>query len=154
MIKDIFKIQDLLPIIFNLDRDKYYDVEIKEHKDKRSLQANNYAWLLIGKLGNVLGISKEEIYLDMLRNYGQFEIISVLEKVNLDGYLKYYEQIGEGFVDGKKFKHIKVYKGSSEFDTKEMAIFIDGIVQECENLGIETMTPDKLEELKSLWKSQ
>lgn len=137
--------------LYNQDKDKIF--EIKEYKQKRSLNANAYAWQLITKIGNELRKSKEEVYLQMLKDYGQSEIISVLSNINPAGYFKYYEKIGTGIINEKEFTHYKIYKGSSEFDTKEMSIFIDGIVEEAKNLGIETMTPSQIEELNSLWKS-
>jgi hypothetical protein len=88
----------------------------------------------------------------MLKEYGQSEMISVKSSVDLTRYLKYFEVAGESTLNGKEFTHYKVYKGSSEFDTREMSIFIDGIVQECKNVGIETMTPDEILKMESLWK--
>ena len=32
--------------LFLLDKDKKYDVEIKQHREKRSLNANSYCWKL------------------------------------------------------------------------------------------------------------
>ena len=135
--------------LYNQDKDKIFD--IKEHKEKRSLNANNYAWKLITEIANVLRKSKEEVYLEMLKSYGQCEMISIVSSVDVKGYFKYYEEAGRSFLNGKEFTHYKIYKGSSEFNTKEMSILIDGIVQEAKQLGIETMTPSQLAELKSLW---
>lgn len=135
--------------LYNQDKDKRFD--IKEHKEKRSLNANNYAWKLITEIANVLRKSKEEVYLEMLKSYGQCEMISIVSSVDVKGYFKYYEEAGRSFLNGKEFTHYKIYKGSSEFNTKEMSILIDGIVQEAKQLGIETMTPNQLAELKSLW---
>ena len=135
--------------LYNQDKDKIFD--IKEHKEKRSLNANNYAWKLITEIANVLRKSKEEVYLEMLKSYGQCEMISVVSSIDVKGYFKYYEEAGRSFLNGKEFTHYKIYKGSSEFNTKEMSILIDGIVQEAKQLGIETMTPSQLAELKSLW---
>lgn len=148
------KISELLPLLFSLDKEKVYDVSIKEHKEKRSLNANAYAWLLISKLGNVLRMSKDDVYLMMLERYGQSELFSVVADVDVTGYFQYYREFGKGFVNGKEFIHYKVFRGSSTYDTEEMAILIDGIVEECKQLGIETMTPNELERLKSLWQSQ
>lgn len=134
--------ESIIQWLFTQDRSKIFD--IKEHKDKRSLSQNAYAWKLITEIGNVIRLSKEEVYLNMLKSYGQFEVVSILSSINPKGYLKYYEEIGTGEVNGKKFTHYKVYKGSSEFDTKEMTIFIDGIIQECNNLGIPTLTPEEI----------
>ena len=88
--------------------------------------------------------SKEEIYLQMLKDYGQSEIVCVLSEVNPIGYFKYYEKIGKRIISNKEFTLYKIFKGSSEFNSKEMSIFIDGIIQECKNVGIETMTPEQV----------
>ena len=125
--------------------DKVY--EIKEHHEKRSLSANAYAWALIGKIADIMRKSKEEVYLTCLKDYGQSEVVSVLASINVKGYFKYFEEWGRGFVGEKEFIHYKVYKGSSEYDSKEMAILIDGIIQEAQNLGIETITPAEKERL-------
>ena len=129
--------------------DKVY--EIKEHHEKRSLSANAYAWALIGKIADAMRKSKEEVYLTCLKDYGQSEVVSVLASINVKGYFKYFEEWGRGFVGEKEFIHYKVYKGSSEYDSKEMAILIDGIIQEAQNLGIETITPMEKERLINEW---
>ena len=128
------------------DKDKLFD--IKEHKEKRSLSQNSYAWELITKLANEMRLSKDEMYLKMLKSYGQSEIVSMLSTIEPNGYFKYYEAIGTGIVNNKEFTHYKIFKGSSEFDSKEMTIFIDGIVQECSNLGIPTLTEEQIKEMR------
>ena len=132
--------------LWNCDKEKLY--EVKEHKEKRSLSQNAYAWKLITELGNVLRKSKEEVYLQMLIDYGVGETISMLSTVNPIGYFKYYKELGTSILNNKKFTHYRIYKGSSEYDSKEMSIFIDGIIQECQNVGIETMTPDEIARLE------
>ncbi len=124
--------------------------EIKEYRHKRSRNQNSYCWELIGQIADNMRQSKEEVYLSMLRDYGQSEIVSVRADIDISGYFKYYEEYGRGQVNGKEFIHYKVYKGSSEYDTREMAIFIDGVVQEAQALGIQTLTPTQIAELKSL----
>jgi hypothetical protein len=129
--------------LYNQEHDKVFT--IKEYKEKRSLSQNAYAWKLITEMGNVLRKSKEEVYLQMLEDYGQSEIVSIVSSVNPVGFFKYYKEIGTGTINNKEFTHYKIFKGSSEFDTKEMTIFIDGIIQECKNIGgIETLTPDEI----------
>ena len=122
--------------------------EIKEYRQRRSLSQNAYCWELIGQIADNLRKSKEDVYLQMLKDYGQSQIISVRADINVNGYFKYYEEAGTGRVNGKDFTHYKVYKGSSEFDTKEMSIFIDGVVQEAKNLGIQTLDELELKNLK------
>lgn len=126
-------------------------VKIDKWRVKRSLNANAYAWLLIGKIADDRRLSKEDVYLQMLKHYGQSEIISVLSHIPIADFVKYCEEVGESNLNGKDFKHYRVFKGSSEFDTREMSIFIDGIVTEAQELGIQTMTPNELSNLKSLW---
>ena len=143
------KAQEIIVWLFTQDREKMFDIKI--HREKRSLNANAYAWALIGKIADALRASKDEIYLQMLKRYGQSEMVSVVSEINVDGYFKYYEAIGHTMLQGKEFTHYRLFKGSSEFDTREMSIFIDGIVSEAKELGIETLTPDGIAQMKSLW---
>jgi hypothetical protein len=145
----IGKPDELIKWLLNQDREKLF--EVKQHRKKRSLNANAYAWVLIGKIADSLRSSKDEVYLMMLKRYGQSEIVSVLSDVNVDGFFKYFEPYAEATLNGKDFIHYKVYKGSSEFDTREMAILIDGLVYEAEELGIETLPPHEVERLKVMW---
>ena len=126
-------------------------VRIEKFRQKRSLNANNYAWKLITDIGNATRQSKEDVYFLMLKRYGQSEMISVQSHIPIGEYVKYCEEAGESILNGKLFKHYRVYKGSSEFDTKEMSIFIDGVVSEAKDLGIQTDTPDQIAKMKSLW---
>lgn len=130
---------DLVAWLFEQPKDKVF--EIKEYHPKRSLNANAYAWALIGQIADVLRKSKEEVYFEMLKAYGQSEFVSVRSDIDVKGYFKYYEEYGKGHVEGREFTHYKVYKGSSEFDSREMAILLDGIIQEAKAQGIETITP-------------
>ncbi len=142
-------IEQIIQYLFKQDKSKQY--EVKEHREKRSLNANNYAWKLITEIANVMRLSKEEVYIEMLKLYGQSEMVSVLADIDVSKYFKYYSEVGESILNGKKFKHYKVYMGSSEMDTKQMSILIDGIVQEAKQLDIEAMTPEQLSRLKEEW---
>ena len=132
------------------DKDKL-SIEVKPYKQRRSLNANAYAWSLIGQIADIARAGKDEIYLQCLKRYGQSELISVLSHVPIGNYVKYYEEAGASKLNGKDFTHYRVYKGSSEFDTREMSIFIDGVVSEAKDLGIQTETPNQLAEMKARW---
>ncbi len=137
---------------FDKLHDKDIRLDIKQYRERRSLNANNYAWELITKIADKMLLSKEDVYLRMLKEYGQSIMISVYSDIDIIGYgIKYYEEAGTSTLNGKEFTHYKVYKGSSEFDTREMSIFIDGIVNEAKNLGIETMTPNQIAEIERAW---
>ena len=141
--------QEIIQWLFDQDKNKQF--EIKEYHKKRSLNANAYAWALIGKIADVLRNSKDEIYLEMLKKYGQSEIVSVLSDINVTGYFKYFEEIATVKLQGKNFTHYKVFKGTSEYNTAEMAVFIDGVISEADELGIDTLPPDEVKKIKSLW---
>ena len=100
-----------------LKYEKPLEVTIDRIKQKRSLNANGYMWTLVGEIADILRASKEDIYMNMLKNYGQSTIVSVLSEIDVTGFFKYYEEFGRGEVKGKDFTHYKVYKGSSEFDS-------------------------------------
>ena len=151
MIDDTCKIDKILPLIFRLDKDTIYDVKINKHREKRSLNANAYLWKLVTEIGNILNKSKEEIYLQMLIDYGQSEMISILSEINVKGYFKYYKLAGTSILNGKEFNHYKIYKGSSEYNTKEMSILLEGAVQEAKNLGIKTKEDYEIEKLIEEW---
>ena len=136
-----------------LNDEKLKTCKIDHKKKRRSLNANSYAWLLITEIANKLRSSKEEIYLQMLKRYGQSSVVSIIDEAVpvFMKSVKYAEEFGKGMTNGKEFTHIKVYMGSSEMDTKEMAILIDGIVSEAEGLGIPTITPTEVQKLKEQW---
>ena len=60
------------------------------------------------------------------------------------------EPIGKGSNEG--FVSVMNYYGSSAYDTAEMSRLIDSLVSEAKSLGIETLTPNELERLKTAWK--
>ena len=95
----------------------------------------------------------------MLTRYGQREkqLISIID--NEEAIAMIYRAtnnhctvVGEGTVNGKQFKHLAILIGSSMYDSRQMAILIDGIVSECKEMGIETLPPDEIKALKESWK--
>lgn len=135
----------------NLHQLDKLSVKVDKHREKRSLNANNYCWALLTEIANVMRLSKEDVYFQMLKRYGQGEMISVKDGIPIGDYVKYCERAGESWLNNTLFKHYKVYKGSSEFSKEEMAVFIDGVVQEAQDLNIDVKTPDEISRLKSLW---
>lgn len=147
--------REIINWVLEQDKDKKY--EIKEYKEKRSLDANGYMWKLIGEISKKLRIEKEEIYRDAIRNIGVYEVIPVKnEAVNrfIEGWchngLGWICETTKSKLEG--FTNILAYYGSSTYNTKEMSRLIDLIVQECKQLDIETMTPSELSILKEEWK--
>ena len=139
-----------------LQKGKALDVEIKQHHNRRSLDSNAYCWLLIGKIADVLGNSKEEVYIEMLTRYGQREpqLVSVVEEgvpAIRRATQNHCTIVGESELNGKRFVHLAILRGSSTYTTKEMSILIDGIVSDAKDLGIETIPEEELKSLKESW---
>lgn len=138
--------QQIIQYLWNQDREKLF--EVKEFKQHRTLSQNAYVWKLINEIANKVNKTKEDVYLQMLKDYGQCEVISMKSNINPNGYFKYYEPIGTGYVNGTEFTHYKIYKGSSEFTTLEMKYLLDGVIQEAENLGIPTLTEEQISNMR------
>jgi len=163
-IKDLgFGLQGDLTVTLSLPRhhaediralmDCEIDAEIKKYREKRSMSQNAYAWTLITKIAQSINppMNKGEVYVEMLKRYGQGGFISIQadKASDVTRAFDYYVQKGEGEVNGKKFLHYMVYIGSSKYNTKEMSVFISGIVEEAKDLGIETLTPDEIARLRN-----
>lgn len=139
--------------------DKEITLEAKISRNKRSLNANAYFHVLVGKIAEKLTISKAKAKNILLGKYGQREmvddgplIISILENVDM------YERedihcipVGHGVVNGRNFTHWAIVRPSHEYDTKEMAALIDGTIADAKELEIETITPAELERMKAAW---
>lgn len=137
------------------------DVEIKQHKDKRSLDANAYYWLLVGKVRNVTGDSNNRIHNMMLDRYGELErmpdgsLIPFCIRDDID-YLEFpyphLKPTQKTLAKGDKlYRWYYQIKGSSEYNTAEMSHLIDGIVSECKEMGIETLPPEELERMMATY---
>lgn len=132
------------------------DVRAVKHREKRSLDANAYAWVLMSKIAAELTTSKEEVYEEMLRRYGvlyededgyiTITVKSSVDVSKIEGHWQFLRENGS-------FKAYAMIKGSSQYDTREMSGFIDGIVYEAKELGIETLAPRELELMKVRWRA-
>ena len=149
-VNDLFKLKD-----------DDLDVDIKKHREKRSLTANSYLWVLCRELAKTMEstTSMFDVYKIKLREYSSWwDEIIVSDKIF--NYLKKQEDEEHAefrVVDELERKQNKVrarvYLGSSKFDSKEMSRVIDGLVQDCKEQGIDTMPPDELERLIGEWQS-
>lgn len=144
----IGKPEDFIPLLFGLNPKKLYEITIKEHRKKRSKNANSYCWVWIEAIAKLTGESKLKLYDQFIRNYGVGEHFIVKDCVNLPDYFERYDVIAEY----PAHLEIIVYKGSSCYDVNEMNTFINGVKMEAENLGIDTMTERELTLLLDEWK--
>ena len=139
--------QDIQLFLYKLSKDTVWDVKIDKHRNKRSLNANAYSWALQNEIANALKLSKEEVHFQMLKDYGQRDYVSLLANVNPKDYTDYYEEQGIFKKNGNTFKSYLFYKPTHKYNSREMAIFIEGVVQEARNLDIETLEDKEINEL-------
>lgn len=145
---------EIIQYLYNQDKEKVF--EVKEHKLKRSLNANAYCWVLMNKIADAIKSTKEEVYREYIKNKGIFRLIT-MNKDATNTFIKVWQEKGLGWIcDISESKYegmvdVVAYYGTSSYNTKQMANFIDYVVDEAKNLGIETLPPDEIERLKSLW---
>lgn len=134
-------------------------IEIKPFRKPRSLDANAYAWVLMGRLAEKLTEPKEDLYRQYIKDIGgNFETVCVLTEA-VERLCRSWEARGIGWVTETFESHVSrctnvhLYYGSSVYDTAQMSRLIDLIVQDCKEQGIQTETPEEIERMKSLWGS-
>lgn len=145
--------------------EKTYTCEIKEARQKRSKTANDYFWTLCGLLAKERSkdgdrVTKNEVYIEQIKQVGVYKDFE-LEPDAAQAFMYAWKRLGVAWVceqvdytsDGEKLL-IRAYKGSSVYDSKQMARLIDSIVQDCQAVGIETMPPDRLAALLQDWRAE
>jgi hypothetical protein len=132
----------------NQDQNAQFEVTEAKKRRKRSLTQNAYYWVMLNKLAAKLRMSDSELHKNMLREYGVCDVFSILDDIPIQGYFRYYDVIGHGYVNGRRFKHIKVYKGSSQMTSVEFSRLVDGMREECVLQGIDVATPQEIAEMR------
>ena len=134
-----------------------YDCEIKKHREKRSLDANAYCWVLIDKLAQATRIPKIEIYQKAIKEIGGVSDTVCVQQKAADRLCVGWKYNGLGWFTERSESRIKgcvnvtLYYGSSVYDTAQMSRLIDYIVEDCKALDIETLPPEKLAAMKEAW---
>ena len=137
-----------------------YDITIKK-RGKRSLNANNYHWMLCEQMAKILKVSKYEVHNQLMIDYGtdwldtKGQPTYVLMKDD-DRYLRketehYRPTDAVEDRKGTMYRWFVLLLPSHLMDSKQMSELIDGTVSEAQELGIETRTPDEIARMKSLW---
>ncbi len=149
--------KDICTDEFNLlQQEELIDIDLSKHKEKRSLNANSYCWVLLGKIAEVVGNTKEEVYREYIKDKGIYKIITMNSEA-VPTFKRVWEERGLGWVcESSETKiagltDVVAYYGTSSYNKKQMAIFIDYVVQEAKELHIQTLTPDEISKMKSLW---
>ena len=157
-----FRINENVDVINHYDDLKdteVLDIAIEPHSEKRSLNANAYFHVLVGKLADKLKVSKTEMKNSLICDYGQRLFIDgsearIASTVPHNALMHYMHCIPSTFdlqPDGDQTAY-DIYRGSHTYTSKEMAALIDGTVTEAKEQGIETLTPEQLERMVNAWR--
>lgn len=139
-------------------------VSAKQWREKRSLDANAYYWLLISRLAEAVNISKPRAHNLMLRRYGQNLTIDgagvyiripdtdKAEEDALESSTFHIRPTSEVVIGNEvNYRTYVMLMGSSEYDTAQMSKLIEGLISECKAVGIETATPDEIRHMMELY---
>lgn len=142
------------------DKLKSYDklkIKAVKYTQRRSLDANAYFHVLVGKIADALIISKAKAKNVLICKYGQPQLLPdgdiMVYKTNAPEEFM-WEQESIHAIPVKyeeKATFYRIYRGSHTYDTKEMSVLIDGTVADAKELGIETATPAEIAEMKERW---
>ena len=121
-------------------------IKATKYRKKRSLDANGLLWLCLGRIASNLRTDKWDVYLEMLKRYGQYTYIVVKEKVveQVKQQWRECEVVGEIEVNGQKAIQMLCYFGSSTYNSKEFSVLLDGVISEMQEMGLETPTSSEL----------
>lgn len=136
--------------------DKPFILSLEQQKRRRSLNANAYCWVLCQKIAEKVGATKEAVYRKNISEVGSFEVVEVASAA-VPRFIKRWHGNGLGWIaepyqEKNGFTTVIAYYGSSTYSTAEMARLIDALISEAKSVGVETLTPDELERLKTSWK--
>lgn len=133
------------------------DVTVKKHREKRSLDANAYFWVLVDRLAEKTQISKTDIYRRYIREIGgNHEMVCVIDSA-VEKLRNGWEHNGLGWQTDTMPSRIPgctnviLYYGSSTYNTRQMSHLIDMAVQDCQEQNIETLSPEKLAGMMEEW---
>jgi len=134
------------------DKGKLLDCEIKAHREHRSLDANARLWKTLTDMAAVLHTTKDELYLIMLKRYGQFTYVIVKTEA-VEMFTTMYRLTEEvGKTKSGEGTQLLCYFGSSDYNTLQMSQLLDGVMQEAHEIGVETPTKSEIELMKSQWR--
>ena len=115
-----------------------YEVIVEKKAKKRGLDANALSWALIDRISNSLHVSRDEVYDMMLERYG-VAMYMVVKPNDADRILELMEhgrKLGEVVINGKTGIQLQIFIGSSHYNRSEFSTYLNGIISECESMGL------------------
>lgn len=137
-------------------QNQLYDLEIKQHREKRSLDANACYWAAVGRLSQAIGETPETIYLRHIKDIGNFETLCMQTKAVPEftrrwtsNHLGRMVETRESKLDG--CTTVLAYYGSSDFDKAQMSRLIENCIQDCKAVGVEYISEREASLLLEEW---
>lgn len=147
----------VLNIASGLMKDGKLTIKISKYRNKRSLDANAYAWVLIGKIAEKTNVPRVEVYRSAIKEIGgNYDVVCAQDKA-VEALRESWSKNGIGWItDTMPSKiegctNVMVYYGSSSYDSQQMCRLINILVQDCEQLGIEVKSQEEIDSLLSSW---
>lgn len=136
------------------------DITIEPHREKRTLTQNSYYWHLIGKVAEELGVGRSWLHNRMVIEYGvpvedddgNSVLVRLPDTERTAAMIANANDIhyaDANLPDENGLRWYRMFYGSRYYNTAEMARMIDGLIEAAQALGIETLTPDKLERMRT-----
>ena len=144
-------------------KNKVYALEMKEHRKKRSQDANAKMWALVNEMAGILRLTPEEVYQGYIPDVPNNYWIAPVKPEDIDsraadwcrGHIgRMVEDMGECRIpELKGYHNLKLYRGSSEYDTAQFSRLLELVIQDCRQLGIETMSEREQSLLLDQWEA-
>ena len=147
-------------------KDHDVSIDIRKFFKKRSLDANNYAGMLIDKITEYLqrteprnGWTKSEVYLNAISEIGgisiptgmRTEAVPVFREIFCANHLGRRVEIVEGS-QKEGWSNVRIYYGSSDFDSAQMNVFISHLISLAESYGIPTISDEEAGRMVGRWR--
>lgn len=154
---EMYENRSALDMVDTLREYDKLSLKVSRYKQKRSLDANAYCWVLISKIAEKTNARVEDVYRAAIKEIGgNYDVVCVQNEA-VYSLCNGWARNGLGWqtdtmpskIDG--CTNVVLYYGSSTYDTAQMNRLINIILQDCEALGIETKSAEEIDSLLNSW---
>lgn len=139
-------------------KDSPVEIDIKKAVNHRSMEANRYAWVLIDQIAARTHMKASDVYRNVIREIGGVSTDSMMKTDAVPVFRQIWEKRGLGnqvdIIDTEEetgWSSVRIYYGSSTYDSRQMSQLLDSLIQDAEALGIPTITPKEEERMLGKW---
>lgn len=153
----INEVNNFKALVDELSQKEKLSIEVKPYREKRSLDANAYFWVLANRLAEKLSTTTLDVYRECIRNIGGNNEMVCVKTAAVVKLCEGWSKNGLGWITETfpskldRCTNVVLYYGSSTYDSKQMSLLISRVVELCESYGIETKTPAELSLMLARW---